>query len=464
MTQHGDDKLPIVEISWQDIRGNMSGKDDEGMYYVEPNSFAGKLVQKTGLKGFDLPLAAQWEYACRAGSDKDVENNPNDWGLYNMAGKIWERCLDFRPKLQGKDPVGRIDGTHCDNCKAVTKRARTNYCNPYSDRGFRLFLSADNDNPSGRADFRGSGTSVASVKAPDANAKRPMKIQLGGGVEIEMLPCPAGTFTMGGSRHGMFRAHTVTISRSFWMSKYPLTYAQARSITGKTCKEMNKQGEPPFPWDALGGDKTPAGASPRQAFELLETMNAKYASRLPRGYVFRFPTEAEWDYARVSGRSGSWNDDKYRKRAIFVEERQKALEEKGLRVNGFEKWPWVLPPVAVGTKAANEWGFHDMLGNGWEYMLDTVKSERDKLFTIDAEMLAEMYKDGDIDPASHYEGPNQTFVMRGLGWGEAKFKGQKYKKALFSFADVFHHDGHIRLVIGPDLLKERGITLPDLGK
>ena len=47
--------------------------------------------------------------------------------------------------------------------------------------------------------------------------------------------------------------------------------------------------------------------------------------------------------------------------------------------------------------------------------------------------------------------------MRGLGWGKGKFRGKVYLKALFSNADVFHPDANVRLVVGPDLLKERGI-------
>jgi formylglycine-generating enzyme required for sulfatase activity len=146
-------------------------------YLVATNSFIGKLRAKTGITTFDLPTEAQWSCACRAGTttvfnDGDpnaqinitgtlVPNNngytngaltalgryswnggkywdgdswenalsssfgpangtakvgsylPNNWGLYDTLGNVWDFCLDwYADTLQGgTDPAGSTNGT-----------------------------------------------------------------------------------------------------------------------------------------------------------------------------------------------------------------------------------------------------------------------------------------------------------------------------------------------------------------
>lgn len=110
------DDLPVENITWE-----------------EAQEFCKRLSQITGVK-FRLPTEAEWEYAARgghkagtatryAGSDDVTEvgwfmdnaggrthnvksKKPNELGLYNMSGNVWELCEDYKndyPKGEAVD-------------------------------------------------------------------------------------------------------------------------------------------------------------------------------------------------------------------------------------------------------------------------------------------------------------------------------------------------------------------------
>jgi formylglycine-generating enzyme required for sulfatase activity len=140
--------------------------------------------------------------------------------------------------------------------------------------------------------------------------------------------------------------HLVTLTRDFWLGKYEVTQAEYEAVMGKNPSRF--QDDPNRPVEKL----TYLDAL---SYCAAITKRETQAGRLPSSYVYRLPTEAEWEYAC---RAGTTN-----------------LYSFGDTITNADQFAWTLENSEatthpVGQKLPNPWGLCDMHGNVWEWCQD----------------------------------------------------------------------------------------------
>ena len=378
-------RYPATYVSWQDASEFCRKLTDRERQ-------AGRL--KTG-QSYRLPTEAEWEYACRAGSETGYQfwddeatlgdyawylantkamgaahphevgrKRANAWGLFDMHGNVSECCIDWYASYSTEASVARrgparglyrvVRGGGWDYDASRCRSAIRGESLPDArggDLGFRIALGAV---PRRKSD---ASTRLASVDS--AFDQKPGTV-ITNSIGMKLALIPSGEFLMGSpdsddQAHDHEKPrHRVRITQPFHMGIHEVSQKQWADVMGTT------------PWKGESfvneGDRYPATyVSWEDATEFCRklTNRDRRVGTLDPDESYRLPTEAEWEYACRAGSTTRYHCGDGEASLVEYAWHNAHAEETG-------------EPYAheVGRKRANPWGLFDSHGNVLEWCSD----------------------------------------------------------------------------------------------
>jgi formylglycine-generating enzyme required for sulfatase activity len=223
---------------------------------------------------------------------------------------------------------------------------------------------------------------------------------------LDMQWIPSGTFTMGspeaenGRKPDEGPQTAVTLSKGYWLGRTELTIGQWKAVTGESLRDhvmamlrdetvydfggqkkklrefMNFNPDDPEKIMANENDSLPMYfVSWDDAMEFCKKLNAKEKAkgRLPEGYEYNLPTEAQWEYACRAGTATATFAGPFvmeGRNAPVLNDIAWYAGNNSINYQGKKLGNSGAGPRNAGEKKPNAWGLQDMPGNIWEWCRD----------------------------------------------------------------------------------------------
>jgi eukaryotic-like serine/threonine-protein kinase len=188
-----------------------------------------------------------------------------------------------------------------------------------------------------------------------------------GPLGMKFVPLPKGMFYMGwnGTKKGV----KTEIKEDFEIAIHTVTQGQWQEVMGKNpswfsrdgggkeeVKDIKDEDLKQFPVEMVSWD---------DAQEFIKKLNEKEKGH---GYLYRLPSEAEWEYA-CRGGATSEEECSYH---FYFDKPSNDLSSKQANFDcripfGKDKGPYLGRPTKVGSYAPNKLGLYDMHGNVLEW-------------------------------------------------------------------------------------------------
>jgi formylglycine-generating enzyme required for sulfatase activity/predicted Ser/Thr protein kinase len=360
-------RFPVEQVSWDAAQAFVKRLNDR--------------AKETGWV-YRLPKEAEWEYACRGGPGDKIDSSfdyyfekptkkllpeqanfgtkrtckvgsyqPNPLGLFDMHGNVWEWCEDlYDPKDAVKASFRAARGGGWDltpaHCRA-SYRIAFRQSNGYGYSGLRIARV-----PAGKEIVK--VVTPGETKPPVGTPLPPaFKNDLG----MEFVLVPKGKSWLGGGA-GIPGTKEVEIAHDFYLGKYEVTQEEWEKITGtdpssfKAVAGVAKEDEKRFPVEQVSWEDA-------QAFIKQVNERVKEAA-----WVYRLPTEAEWEYACRGGPMKDKSDSAFD--FYLAKPANQLLPGQA----NFDHAKGLKRTCKVGSYPPNRLGLHDMHGNVEEWCAD----------------------------------------------------------------------------------------------
>jgi formylglycine-generating enzyme required for sulfatase activity len=189
---------------------------------------------------------------------------------------------------------------------------------------------------------------------------------------MKFVKVPKGTFWRGWDSLGK-KTRQVEIKQDFELAAYTVTQEQWEAVMGNNPSWFSRQGEGKdqvrdiadaelkrFPVEQV---------SWQDVQEFLKKLNARENGK---GWLYRLPSEAEWEYAcrNASTTKEECSFDFYFDKPTNDLSSKQANFDASEPAGNAEKGPFLQRTTKVGSYAPNKLGLYDMHGNVWQFCDD----------------------------------------------------------------------------------------------